>query len=508
VSDQNGLAGQLLSNAMSEVEWLEYETLILEVSDFGDTSEIDGLLCMGWLAGEELASAAFIGRYFHPAENTEALPRVSDFLRRHAAWVEQRCARPPAELSDAVPQLRFDFDPDAEQWHISFDAQLWLLGWRRGVADFATPELGIDSRLMRAYVLICMAAEQTDEVFADGGLDEEFEVPDGVDQKEYVEQLLDLASPQELAISEGVSMAMDLVPRVLPALREPDAVALDDQLAHLDADIERAWEQLNAEAEAEALDAGEGLYGARMDWVSGRDERLSEAFFAAADGGRLAQERLEQIETLWNTQIVAADGLPFEYVDGFLSAHRVTPNSDSFDLQHIMFPLFAEQAEGLDDDVVVELVRGLQDFHAHIGARGEVGESEQLQGVPAQVNRHLETDEAEAANLLGARWSEGFRAGLSYFCPVFGTYLQQDQMLFALILPMIQLSFQPEGLEHEFTLAERRELVAGIPETLVEIAKRMERQAHTPVRQADKVGRNDPCPCASGKKYKKCCGAS
>jgi preprotein translocase subunit SecA len=24
---------------------------------------------------------------------------------------------------------------------------------------------------------------------------------------------------------------------------------------------------------------------------------------------------------------------------------------------------------------------------------------------------------------------------------------------------------------------------------------------------SDKVGRNDPCPCGSGKKYKKCCGA-
>ena len=27
------------------------------------------------------------------------------------------------------------------------------------------------------------------------------------------------------------------------------------------------------------------------------------------------------------------------------------------------------------------------------------------------------------------------------------------------------------------------------------------------VREAPKVGRNDPCPCGSGKKYKKCCGA-
>jgi len=26
--------------------------------------------------------------------------------------------------------------------------------------------------------------------------------------------------------------------------------------------------------------------------------------------------------------------------------------------------------------------------------------------------------------------------------------------------------------------------------------------------QSMKIGRNDPCPCGSGKKYKKCCGSS
>ena len=33
-------------------------------------------------------------------------------------------------------------------------------------------------------------------------------------------------------------------------------------------------------------------------------------------------------------------------------------------------------------------------------------------------------------------------------------------------------------------------------------------QKPTPVKAAKKVGRNDPCPCGSGKKYKKCCGAN
>ena len=32
--------------------------------------------------------------------------------------------------------------------------------------------------------------------------------------------------------------------------------------------------------------------------------------------------------------------------------------------------------------------------------------------------------------------------------------------------------------------------------------------APTFVRDEVKVGRNDPCPCGSGKKYKKCCGKS
>ncbi|MGC2753313.1 MAG: SEC-C metal-binding domain-containing protein, partial [Candidatus Acidiferrum sp.] len=33
-------------------------------------------------------------------------------------------------------------------------------------------------------------------------------------------------------------------------------------------------------------------------------------------------------------------------------------------------------------------------------------------------------------------------------------------------------------------------------------------EAPKPVRTGAKVGRNDPCPCGSGKKYKKCHGAN
>ena len=32
-------------------------------------------------------------------------------------------------------------------------------------------------------------------------------------------------------------------------------------------------------------------------------------------------------------------------------------------------------------------------------------------------------------------------------------------------------------------------------------------KVETVVHQGPRIGRNDPCPCGSGKKYKKCCGA-
>jgi len=37
-------------------------------------------------------------------------------------------------------------------------------------------------------------------------------------------------------------------------------------------------------------------------------------------------------------------------------------------------------------------------------------------------------------------------------------------------------------------------------------ASRDKERKKTPVKVGPKTGRNDPCPCGSGKKYKKCCG--
>ena len=52
------------------------------------------------------------------------------------------------------------------------------------------------------------------------------------------------------------------------------------------------------------------------------------------------------------------------------------------------------------------------------------------------------------------------------------------------------------------------EVIVGVepdePENIADVEKLLNRP--TPLKKAVKVGRNDPCPCGSGRKYKKCCG--
>ena len=54
------------------------------------------------------------------------------------------------------------------------------------------------------------------------------------------------------------------------------------------------------------------------------------------------------------------------------------------------------------------------------------------------------------------------------------------------------------------SLALKREQVA-VP-TQAGVSENGEKPKRKPIVKKNKVGRNDPCPCGSGKKYKKCCG--
>jgi preprotein translocase subunit SecA len=67
--------------------------------------------------------------------------------------------------------------------------------------------------------------------------------------------------------------------------------------------------------------------------------------------------------------------------------------------------------------------------------------------------------------------------------------------------PPRQVATSVDEIEEAFQRKKKRELEQA------RMAGAGDMQVQQVVRSGDKVGRNDPCPCGSGKKYKKCCGA-
>jgi preprotein translocase subunit SecA len=68
-------------------------------------------------------------------------------------------------------------------------------------------------------------------------------------------------------------------------------------------------------------------------------------------------------------------------------------------------------------------------------------------------------------------------------------------------IPTRRASTTIDALEKEFHRKKQRELEAASRSGAGDASLPTQRKT------GDKVGRNDPCPCGSGKKYKKCHGA-
>ena len=75
----------------------------------------------------------------------------------------------------------------------------------------------------------------------------------------------------------------------------------------------------------------------------------------------------------------------------------------------------------------------------------------------------------------------------------------------------VSLAFDKERLYKNMVDA-KADWLYGLPQWEAifdeETRKRLyrEQKASGTIRKPKKIGRNDPCPCGSGKKYKKCCG--
>ena len=109
-------------------------------------------------------------------------------------------------------------------------------------------------------------------------------------------------------------------------------------------------------------------------------------------------------------------------------------------------------------------------------------------------------------------WARGYLHGISLRRDDWEPLLRVERLTNALVAPLFVLLPDPEqDGKSVLSPARRALLIRALPE--IAQATRLfwlggrHPLLDVPLQRAPKVGRNEPCPCGSGKKYKRCCGA-
>ena len=211
---------------------------------------------------------------------------------------------------------------------------------------------------------------------------------------------------------------------------------------------------------------------------------------------------------------------PLPWVDGLVTAVVIATGGadDPRHAEHAPEWLHHIWSEAIEDDEIslewtAQVMAAAVSHHRHIAAT--------LLQEPEAYRPYLSgfSDPLDAA----AEWADGFRHGVHLY-PDMRALLAGDQealTLMTTVLGLLRDEDVPEELRAsspfrdltpERRAAMRGETVEMLPEIvpalhgrLLDLNEENAGSTATYVRQAPKVGRNDPCPCGSGKKYKRCC---
>ena len=233
---------------------------------------------------------------------------------------------------------------------------------------------------------------------------------------------------------------------------------------------------------------------------------------------------------------VRGAALPLEAVDGYFTALHIAPAELPFAACEAPIWTGATARERFTRPEIADAARGL------LARCFDAGRARLASGAPAQPL--LEVDDPL---LAGALWATGFVTGMDRTPRTWNRLLLQPEVR-SLVDPLLSLEetgvdedpwgdgsdpglpepggFDPDAgdaddvadedpdafddeLDELDELEEERirlrgEILDALPETIQTLRRVVRATVLPPERPA---GRNDPCPCGSGKKYKKCCGA-
>jgi uncharacterized protein len=210
--------------------------------------------------------------------------------------------------------------------------------------------------------------------------------------------------------------------------------------------------------------------------------------------------------------------LCYHELQGFLFAVAAAP--DLVRPSEWMPEVFGGQDAGFEDlaeaqSILPELMALYNDVNASV--------AKERAALPADCRFRRNVLANLDADAPVSMWARGFVQGHQWLEEDWDTYVPAEfEQDFGMVIMTLSF-FATPGLARAFVkelgrtdLAEAATLFRrAFPDALAEYARLgrsiskvlIEHAAANPPRAPVKVGRNEPCPCGSGRKYKKCCGS-
>ncbi|WP_047137545.1 UPF0149 family protein [Luteimonas sp. FCS-9] len=248
-----------------------------------------------------------------------------------------------------------------------------------------------------------------------------------------------------------------------------------------------------------------------------------------ADDTRLSDAELDRLDVLLDRCTDPETGLGnLEMLDGFLSALAVGPVEVALDAALPLVWGMGEVARRdarqtreaetliarLSDEIVQRVRQDPEDGVAHEALMPMLGLPPEAEDATDGAEGGL--DGVPADFPFAAAWAAGFLRAAAEHEDAWSAWMREhdgienDLGVIArlAIVDASQLDDADMAEADMLSLEERFDLAYDLPDILHDMyLQRLHDRRPQPARRADVPGRNDPCRCGSGRKFKACCGA-
>ncbi|MDG2517734.1 UPF0149 family protein [Lysobacter soli] len=229
----------------------------------------------------------------------------------------------------------------------------------------------------------------------------------------------------------------------------------------------------------------------------------------------LDDDQIERLAELLEQRAVPFKGFNLEALDGYLSALAVAPETVPFEQWHDA--VWGTPPRWKDEEEREQVQALLLGHWNMVNQRVRFGEDD-LPDHLAPLLWLPENPEEEQDDELdvGRDWAFGFFRAVELSEIKWDQWLDEHDWVDEIFLRFDRLASgeivgeDPEAPGEPVSYRERLEIIASLPGMLADLHHlRIDTLTpREPIRREATPDRNAPCPCGSGKKYKKCCGAA